>query len=231
MDLQTYGMIEKYMLACMDDSAHDKEHIYRVLYVALDIAGYEEDVNYDVLICACLLHDIGRRQQFENSKLCHAIIGSEKAYEFLVSKDFEPEYAEKVKECIRAHRFRTDFQPQSIEAKILFDADKIDVTGTLGIARTLFYKGQASEPLYSLMPNGQVSNGQGDVLPSFFQEYKFKLEGLYTRFYTNRGAEIAAERQASAKAFYDNMLREVESSYRVGQDLLLQHIALPLEQQ
>jgi HD superfamily phosphodiesterase len=36
---------------------------------ALDIAGYEMNVNYDVLICACLLHDIGRREQFETPKV------------------------------------------------------------------------------------------------------------------------------------------------------------------
>lgn len=224
MNLQTYKVFEQYMLSCMNDSAHDKDHIYRVLYVALDIAGHENDVNYDVLICACLLHDIGRREQFENPQLCHAAIGSEKAYEFLVSEGFEPEYAERVKACIKTHRFRTDSQPKSIEAKILFDADKIDVTGTLGIARTIFYKGQVSEPLYSLLPNGQVSNGAGDTMPSFFQEYKYKLESLYTRFCTNRGAEIAAERQASAKAFYDNMLYEVQSSYKAGQEVLINHL-------
>lgn len=217
-------MLEKYMLTCMDDSAHDKDHIYRVLYVALDIASYENGVNYDVLICACLLHDIGRREQFENPQLCHAVVGSKKAYAFLISEGFEAEYAQRVEACIKSHRFRTDTPPQSIEAKILFDADKIDVTGTLGIARTIFYKGQVSEPLYSLMPNGQVSDGSGDTLPSFFQEYKYKLEGLYTRFYTNRGAEIAAERQVSAKAFYDSMLLEVQSSYNVGQGLLLKSI-------
>ena len=46
--------------SCMGDSAHDKEHIYRVLYSALDIAQGEAGVDYDVLIAACLLHDIAR---------------------------------------------------------------------------------------------------------------------------------------------------------------------------
>lgn len=223
MNLSDYKLFENYMLSSMDDSAHDKDHVYRVLYVAIDIASHEKEVNNDVLICACLLHDIGRREQFENSALCHATVGAEKAYEFLLSKGFRLEYAEKVKACIKAHRFRSDSQPQSIEAKILFDADKIDATGTLGIARTIFYKGQVSEPLYTLTPDGQVSDGSDDTIPSFFQEYKYKLEGLYNKFYTNRASEIAAERQASARAFYDNMLREVQSSYKVGQELLSEH--------
>ena len=79
MDRQTYSLVESYMLSCMTDSAHDKEHIYRVLYTALDIAKHETNVDYDILICACLLHDIGRNEQFENPSVCHAEAGSEKA--------------------------------------------------------------------------------------------------------------------------------------------------------
>ena len=71
MTKETYDLLESYMLSCMEDSAHDKEHIYRVLYTALDIAGTEEEVDRDVLICACLLHDIGRREQFETVSYTH----------------------------------------------------------------------------------------------------------------------------------------------------------------
>lgn len=74
--------------------------------------------------------------------------------------------------------------------------------------------------MYSLLPDGRVSDGANDNKPSFFQEYKFKLEKLYTRFYTARGNEIAQKRQQSAVAFYDNMLKEVGSSYENGIDLL-----------
>lgn len=61
MTRQTYSLLENYMLSCMDDSAHDKEHVYRVLYHALRIAKMLHNVDYDVLIAACLLHDIGRK--------------------------------------------------------------------------------------------------------------------------------------------------------------------------
>lgn len=44
MEKQTYTLLENYMLSCMDDSAHDKEHIYRVLHSALEIAKTENDV-------------------------------------------------------------------------------------------------------------------------------------------------------------------------------------------
>lgn len=220
MDKQTYSLLENYMLSCMEDSAHDKEHVYRVLYQALEIARTENNVDYDILIAACLLHDIGRKEQFENPSLCHAAVGSDKAYDFLIGHGFGKGYAEQVKQCIRTHRYREADTPQSLEAKILFDADKLDVTGAIGIARTLIYKGIVSEPLYSVSPEGTVLSGENDTEPSFFQEYKYKLEKLYSQFYTARATEIAQERQRAAIDFYNSLYQEIEASYHNGKSEL-----------
>jgi uncharacterized protein len=204
------------MVSGIAGSAHDKEHIYRVLYVALDIAQYEENIDYDVLVAACLLHDIGREEQFQDPELCHAQVGSEKAHQFLTGLSWDINKAQHVSGCILTHRFRTDYPPASIEAKILFDADKIDATGALGIARTILYNGQFSEPLYSLLPDGTASDGSNDASPSFLQEYKYKLEKLYDQFYTARGREIAVERQQAAVSFYESLLSEIRASYENG---------------
>ncbi len=208
----------------MADSAHDKEHVYRVLYTALDIAKTEESADLDILITACLLHDIGRREQNENPALCHAEIGAQKARAFLEKQNYPADFVNAVCHCIETHRFRSDNPPKSIEAKILFDADKIDATGTLGIARTLLYNGREGEPLYSLNGKGYVSDGKDDTEPSFFQEYRYKLENVYSRFLTRRGAEIALSRQNSAASFYENMLKEVSSSYAKGKDVLTEYL-------
>lgn len=216
MNKKTYCLLENYMLCCMKDTAHDKEHIYRVLYNALEIAKAEKNVNYDILITACLLHDIGRKEQFENPALCHAIIGGEKAYQFLLDHGFDTFFAEQVKQCIKTHRYRKNNPPQSLEAKILFDADKLDAAGATGIARTLLYKGIVSEPLYSVLPNGVVSTGDNDITPSFFQEYKYKLENLYSNFYTEKATAIAKERQNISIEFYKSLYQEINSSYQNG---------------
>ena len=142
MTKENLALIENYMLSCAEDSAHDKEHIYRVFHTALHIAQHCENVDRDILIAACLLHDIARSEQLKNPEVCHAEKGAEKAFGFLTQNGFEASFAEKVASCILTHRFRNDRQPQSIEAKILFDADKIDVTGAMGIARTLTYSGE-----------------------------------------------------------------------------------------
>lgn len=215
-----YQTIESYMLSIMDDSAHDAQHIYRVLYNALEIATAEPLVDYDILIAACLLHDIGRPDQVANPALCHAEVGSEKAHDFLLELGMGEEFADKVHHCIITHRFRKNLQPQTTEAKILFDADKLDVTGAIGIARTLQYRGTLLEPLYRILPDGTISNGTEDIGHSFFREYKFKLEKLYDRFYTQKGAELAKERQAIAKAFYESLYQEVNEGYLAGRETL-----------
>ena len=224
MKIEDYRMIEQYMLECMQDSAHDKEHIYRVLYTALDIAEHETGVDDSVLIAACLLHDIGRTEQFENPSLCHAEVGAGKAFRFLVHHNFPEEYASRVAACIKAHRFRSEEPPAHVEERILFDADKLDVAGAIGIARTILYNGQAGEPLYTLDGSGRVSDGTGDTEPSFFKEYKFKLEGLYTKFYTERGTELAKQRQKQGVSFYENMLTEVRTPYRTGKKILAEKL-------
>jgi len=220
MEKAVYSLLESFMLSCMKDSAHDKEHVYRVLYNALDIAKTEVGVDYDVLICACLLHDIGRKEQFENPALCHASVGGDKAYEFLKAHGFDTGYAEQVRHCIQTHRYRKNNRPQSLEAKILFDADKLDVAGAMGIARTLVYKGSMSEPLYSVLPEGRVSDGEKDTEPSFFQEYKYKLEKMYSLFYTKKAMEKARERQQAAIDFYNCLYREADSAYKGGREEL-----------
>lgn len=220
MKKETYKLIEAYMLSCMEDSAHDKEHIYRVLYNALEIAKEEAAVDYDVLITACLLHDIGRKEQFADPGVCHAAAGAEKAFRFLTDHGFAEDFAQKVRHCILTHRFRKAMPPQTLEAKILFDADKLDVTGAIGIARSLMYKADMAEPLYHVLPGGEISDGTEDVGPSFFREYKFKLEKLYDKFYTARGSQLAQTRRAIAEAFYESLYREVSEGYTSGGETL-----------
>lgn len=220
MKREVFLELEGYMHGCMTDSAHDREHVYRVLYTALELAKGEPDTDLDVLIAACLLHDIGRQAQLADPTVCHAREGAKMARAYLLGKGFSEEYAEKVSHCIEAHRFRKNNPPVTTEAKLLFDADKLDVTGAIGIARSLMYKADMAEPLYHVLPGGKIADGTEDLGPSFFREYKFKLEKLYDKFYTVRGAELARDRQRIAADFYESLYREVNTGYTEGRQML-----------
>ncbi len=225
MDRSTYERLERYMLAQMNDSAHDRQHVYRVLYLALDIADSEPAADGDVLIAACLLHDIGRQRQFENPALCHAREGGRMAEEFLLKSGFDGDFAGHVGRCIASHRYRGDNAPGSLEAKILFDADKLDATGAFGVARTLLYNGKLDVPLYSVDAAGHVLDGSEASPPSFFQEYRFKLRRLYDLFYTERGRELAKERRQAAVCFYESLLSEARAAHEPGRDRLARMLA------
>ena len=213
-----YALLEGFMLRCAVDSAHDREHIYRVLHQALAIAKTEPTADTDVLIAACLLHDICRADQFADPTVCHARAGAEKAHAFLLEQGFGPDFSRHVSDCIRTHRFRKSDPPATIEAKILFDADKLDVTGALGVARTLVYQGTTAQPLYARRPDGSVWDG-ADAPESFLREYHFKLERLYDRFCTPEAARIAAGRQEAARRFYEALAGELGFCDRAAQAL------------
>jgi uncharacterized protein len=227
MTKEQYRRIEAYMLSCMAGSAHDREHVYRVLYLALDIAETEPEADRDVLIAAALLHDVGRPEQMADQSLDHARVGAEKVEGFLRSCGYGEAFVSHVCECILCHRFRRARPPETIEAKILFDADKLDVCGATGIARTLQYGGSLGCPLYHRDEAGFISDGREghdgirDAAGiSFFQEYHYKLEKLYDRFLTPRGEELARQRKEAARAFYEALLSEVRSPEETGRALL-----------
>lgn len=225
MDKKTCEDIAAYTHGFMGDSAHDESHVYRVLYAALEIAQDERKVDKEVLIAACLLHDIGRQLENEDPALCHAKEGSKMAYAFLRKYGWPQTKAAHVRDAIAAHRFRSDAVPESLEAKILFDADKLDATGALGIARTLVFEGILKEPLYNINENNQVLDGSADKEISFFQEYHYKLKHLYGQFYTDKGKALAKERQKASMDFYEALLSEVQGLYVNGEGLLQECIA------
>ncbi len=200
------------MLHMADNSAHDSLHIYRVLYQAMKIARHYE-VDMDVLIAACLLHDIGRKAQFADKRICHAVEGGKLAYAFMQELGWEEERCRHIRDCVTTHRFRSDNPPKTLEAKILFDADKLDVTGALGIARSLAYEGQMGEPLYRVKDAFQIDTDfSKEAPPSFLKEYNFKLIKLYDRFYTPEAAQIAQKRKALMEAYYAELLEEIDIS-------------------
>ena len=213
-----YHEIESYMLSQKLDSAHDEHHVYRVLYAALDIAVYEEKVDEDVLITACLLHDIGREQQFLDENVCHALAGGQMAYDYLISRNWPEAKAQHVKECVSTHRFRSAGPPQSIEAKILFDSDKLDVAGAMGIARTLIYQGQVDARLYRVDENGYIitKKNEKEDSTSFFEEFNYKLKNIYNTFYTKRAKEIAEKCRQNALDFYSGIHNEVIENFHNG---------------
>lgn len=166
-------------------SAHNLDHVFRVYNLCLLLAKYEKDVDLEILIPSALLHDIARieESQDKTGEIDHAVLGSIIAEDILRNLEYEEDKIEKIKHCIIAHRFRTGNEPNSIEAKILFDSDKLDAIGASGIARTFMLSGQfgqrltVNESLNDYPKSNTVENGRlKDVSKHTpFIEYEVKL--------------------------------------------------------
>ena len=141
-----------YALSCAADISHGKEHIKRVLNNALLLAADYPDADRDALTCACLLHACGRREQLEDPSVSHAAAGAVKARAFLEKQGCPEAFIERVVRAVAAHSDREAASKSGIEAILLFDADKLEMTGAVGVTRALLYCAEAGLDVDAAFP-------------------------------------------------------------------------------
>ena len=201
-------------------SAHNLDHVFRVYNLCLLLAKYESNVDLEILIPSALLHDIARVEESEDKtgEVDHAVLGSEIAEDILRVLEYEEEKIKKIKHCIIAHRFRTGNEPKTIEARILFDSDKLDVIGASGIARTFMLAGQfgqrltVNEPLNDYLKSNTVENGRlKDVSKHTpFIEYEVKFKNIPEKLYTEKAKEIGRKRLKFMEEYFNILKLEIE---------------------
>ncbi|MCY6959865.1 HD domain-containing protein [Clostridium sp. ZC22-4] len=211
--------IVKDKLTC---SAHNLDHVFRVYNLCLLLSKYEKDVDLEILIPAALLHDIARVEESEDKtgEIDHAVLGSKIAEDILRKLEYEEEKIQKIKHCIVAHRFRTGNEPNTIEAKILFDSDKLDIIGATGIARSFMLAGQfgqrltVDESLDDYLNNNTVENGRlKDVSKHTpFIEYEVKLKKIPHKLYTQKAREMGNERLKFMEEYFNRLKLEIEGT-------------------
>lgn len=195
------------------DPVHDFSHIERVYHMATRIA-LAEHADLEIVQAAALLHDAeGSAPGGENhtSRANHHLSSAEFARQILLQAGWEQPRIEAVLHCIRAHRFRSGREePATIEAKVLFDADKLDVLGAVGAARTIAYAALDGQPF--LADVSDQFRKTGNKLPgephSSYHEYIFKLRKVKSRMFTNTGKEIAIKRHRYLAEFYKRLENE-----------------------
>lgn len=201
-------------------SAHNLDHVFRVYNLCVLLAKYEKNVDLEILIPSALLHDIARveESQDKTGEIDHAVLGSAMVADILRKLEYEEEKIEKIKHCIIAHRFRTENEPNTIEAKILFDSDKLDVIGASGIARTFMLAGQfgqnltVNESLNDYLKSNTVENGRlKDVSKHTpFIEYEVKFKKIPDKLYTEKAREIGKERLKFMDEYFTRLKSEID---------------------
>lgn len=194
------------------DGCHDWRHVERVRNLSLKI-GKKEKANLNILEIASLLHDICRRE--DNGSFCHAEKGREEAEKILENYDtIKKEDKENILHCILTHRFRNNNVPETIEARVLFDADKLDSIGAIGLSRAFLFAGSSGAKHLYTGNEKEIAKVGKDM--SFTKEdtaileYEFKLKKVKDMMMTKTGKEIAKNRHSYMKDFIKRFWEEVK---------------------
>jgi len=189
---------------------HDWSHVERVRKLALKI-GRIEGADLRVVEIAVLLHDIGRREEDASKGLiCHAEKSAEKSRKLLAKYKLAKQAQENILQAILSHRFRKNHEPQTIEAKILFDADKLDSIGAIGIGRDFQFAGEVGARLYNLDRENAHKTKAYSEEDTAWREYVVKLSKIKDRMLTKAGKRLAADRHQFMINFFKQFWREVD---------------------
>jgi uncharacterized protein len=196
------------------DPVHGFDHILRVYRLAERLA-ISEGADLEIVRTAALLHDARGGQSGDlaqsGERLGHHLASAEFAAEILQAQGWTEARISAVQHCIRAHRFRDDSeQPASLEAQVLFDADKLDAIGAVGVARAIAFAVQARQPAYArpserFLQNGQLQPGEPH---SAYHEFIYKLQMLKARMYTSSGRRLAEQRHRFMEDYFQRLAAE-----------------------
>ena len=193
------------------DAVHNFDHILRVYRMAERLAK-AEGADLEIVRTAALLHDSrGSDPGSAEGRMGHHQASAKFAAAVLTEKGWEQEKVDAVVHCILAHRFRNPAEkPETLEAQIIFDADKLDALGAIGVARVVAYAALVKSPFYEppsahFLKTGKEVEGENH---SAYHEHLFKLRKLPARMNTPTARAIADERLRYLDEFFERLIAE-----------------------
>ena len=200
--------IKNEVISIMDnDPAHDFEHVMRVYKNAQKISK-KEKANQKLVLSAALLHDIVSYPKSSKRSKLSSIDSAKKSKIILKKYDFSDDEIIIVSDAIAEHSFSQNKVPQTLEGKILQDADRLDALGAIGIARVFATSGSLNRPFYNIDdPFCNKRNPDDDLwaVDHFFN----KLVKLESMMNTKYGKIEAKKRTKILKLFLKQLKAEI----------------------
>ena len=190
------------------DAAHDFDHVLRVTKLGIRIAQ-AEGADEEIVRAAALLHDLPISG---SGRTNHHFAAADFAADHLRAAGMDARRIENVVHCIQAHRYRDrSVQPQTLEAKCLYDADKLDSIGAIGVARAFAHAGNHSsrlwnQPVAEAPPDRAQPDGP-EYTP--VHEYVYKLRRILATLYTPSARAIGKQRHRFMTRFYEQLDAEM----------------------
>ena len=189
------------------DGSHDLAHILRVFRNAMRIQAVEGG-DGDVLAAAVLLHDCVAVEKNSPLRRQASKLAAEKASAILRHLDWPEVKVVAVAHAILTHSFSANIRPESLEAKILQDADRLDAIGMVGAARCFYLAGRMGSALYD-PSDPEALNRPLDDRAFAIDHFKTKLLRLSSGFQTVTGAGLAVVRHQRLEQLLADFLSEI----------------------
>jgi uncharacterized protein len=193
------------------DVAHDEGHVRRVVANARALAE-TEGADLAVVLPAAWLHDCVSVAKNSPERSSASRLAAERAGEWLRAEGYPAEHIAAIEHAIVAHSFSAGVPPQTMEAKVVQDADRLDALGAVGIARTLMLGGANGMPFYKLsepFPVTRAADDRTSVIDHFFT----KLLKLADTMQTAAGREAAQQRAQFLKQFLTQLGSEIGAPF------------------
>lgn len=193
-------------------NCHDWSHVERVKTLVLHI-GKKEKARLDILEIAAFLHDIARKEEMKSKGIfCHAEKGAVIAEKILKKLKIEKADATNIIHCIITHRYRNAHKPETLEAKILYDADKLDAAGAVGIGRAFLFAGRVGAKLHNNI-NTKIDKTEAySAEDTAYREFMVKLRKIKDKVLTKEGKRIAVDRHQFMKIFFERISLEIKGA-------------------
>ncbi|MDI6778355.1 MAG: HD domain-containing protein [Patescibacteria group bacterium] len=204
-----------------DCPAHNFDHVIRVYTLAVKLAkGKKVDIN--VIKIAALLHDIGGMKEMNDpsGKTDHAIESAKMSKPILKKLGYSDKKIKHITDCIIQHRYRTENMPETLEAKILFDADKLETVGAIGIARAMTWVGRNNASIFKKVDiDKYAKENLGGCIKGRIKDktkhspqiqWETKDKNILTFLYTDKAKKMAKERMKFSIDFFKRLEREIK---------------------
>ncbi|TOF38977.1 phosphohydrolase [Vibrio parahaemolyticus] len=130
------------------DAAHDIEHVKRVVKTAKQLCD-EENADIAIVLPAAYLHDCFTYPKDHPNRKQSSAIAAKKAIAYLESIQYPQHYHDAIAHAIEAHSFSANIRPNTLEAQIVQDADRLDALGAIGVTRCIQVSTHFNAQLYN----------------------------------------------------------------------------------